>query len=102
MDPGSHVGISNQHKKHKSGRGPSNEHFWHVWLKSYLTVKGKQVRPNKYICVFTVTCQKNLGSVGQDKFFIFSSPGHSRPGELLSWVSVRHPSVSFSHLNLLL
>jgi hypothetical protein len=26
--------ISNQHQKHKSGREPSNEHFWHVWLKS--------------------------------------------------------------------
>jgi hypothetical protein len=26
--------ISNQHQKHKSGRGPSNEHFWQVWLKS--------------------------------------------------------------------
>ena len=24
--------ISNQHQKHKSGRGPSSEHFWHVWL----------------------------------------------------------------------
>ena len=33
--------------------------------------------------------------------FIFSSPGH-RPCELLSWVSVRRPSVSFSHLNFLL
>jgi hypothetical protein len=33
--------------------------------------------------------------------FLFSSPGH-RPCELLSWVSVRRPSVSFSHLNLLL
>jgi hypothetical protein len=32
---------------------------------------------------------------------IFSSPGH-RPCELLSWVSVRRPSVSFSHLTLLL
>jgi hypothetical protein len=31
----------------------------------------------------------------------FSSPGH-RPCELLSWVSVRRPSVRFSHLNLLL
>ena len=31
----------------------------------------------------------------------FSSPGH-RPCELLSWVSIRPPSVSFSHLNLLL
>jgi hypothetical protein len=26
--------ISNQRQKHKSGRGPSNEHFWQVWLKS--------------------------------------------------------------------
>jgi hypothetical protein len=26
--------ISNQHEKHKSGRGPSSEHFWQVWLKS--------------------------------------------------------------------
>jgi hypothetical protein len=33
--------------------------------------------------------------------FIFSSPGH-RPCELLSWVSICRPSVSFSHLNLLL
>ena len=24
--------ISNQHQKHKSGRGPSSEHFWEVWL----------------------------------------------------------------------
>ena len=26
--------ISNQHQKHKSGRGPSSEYFWQVWLKS--------------------------------------------------------------------
>ena len=26
--------ISNQHQKHTSGRGPSSEHFWQVWLKS--------------------------------------------------------------------
>ena len=25
----------------------------------------------KYICVFTVTCQKNLGSVGRDYFLFF-------------------------------
>ena len=24
--------ISNRHQKHKSGRGPSSEHFWQVWL----------------------------------------------------------------------
>ena len=26
--------ISNQHQKHKSGRGTSNEHFWQDWFKS--------------------------------------------------------------------
>ena len=26
--------ISNQHQKHKSGRGPSNEHFWQIWFNS--------------------------------------------------------------------
>ena len=26
--------ISNQHQKHKSGSGPSNEHFWQVWFNS--------------------------------------------------------------------
>ena len=31
---------------------------------------------------------------------IFCSPGH-RPCELLSWLSVCRPSISFSHLNLL-
>ena len=34
MDPGSHVGFQINAKKHKSGRGPSNEHFWQVWLQS--------------------------------------------------------------------
>jgi hypothetical protein len=33
MDPG-RCWISNQHQKHKSGRGPYNEHFWQVWFKS--------------------------------------------------------------------
>ena len=31
------------------------------------------VRPKKNICVFTVTCQKNLGSVGRDLFFLLSA-----------------------------
>jgi hypothetical protein len=26
--------ILNQHQKHKSGRGSSNEHFWQVWFNS--------------------------------------------------------------------
>ena len=32
MDPGSHVGFQISTKKKKSGRGPSSEHFWQVWL----------------------------------------------------------------------
>ena len=26
--------ISNQHQKHKSCSGPSNEHFWQAWFNS--------------------------------------------------------------------
>jgi hypothetical protein len=39
------------------------------------------VRPKINICVFTVTCQKNLGSVGLDYFFFFfiiDKTGNSR------------------------
>jgi hypothetical protein len=28
-------------------------------------------KAKKYICVFTVTCQKNLGSVGRDYYYFF-------------------------------
>jgi hypothetical protein len=31
MDPASHIGFQ---ISTKSGRGPPNEHFWQVWLKS--------------------------------------------------------------------
>ena len=31
------------------------------------------IRPKKNICVFTVTCQKNLGSVGINFFFFLLS-----------------------------
>ena len=34
IGPGSHVEFLIYTKKHKSGRGPSNEHLWQVWLKS--------------------------------------------------------------------
>ena len=41
-----------------------------------------RLRPNKKICVFTVTCQKNLGSVGRHLvlFYLFfiSKTGNSR------------------------
>jgi hypothetical protein len=39
------------------------------------------VRPKKNICVFTVPCQKNLGSVGINFFFFFfiiDKTGNSR------------------------
>ena len=39
--------------------------------------------------------------MGRQFKYLFSSPGH-RPCELLSWLGVRRPSVSFSHLNNLL
>ena len=38
---------------------------------------------------------------GKGSHLLFSSPGH-RPCELLSWVSVHRPSISFSHWTLLL
>ena len=39
--------ISNQHQKHKSGRGPSNEHFWQVWLKSVQRFQRRRVKWEK-------------------------------------------------------
>jgi hypothetical protein len=39
--------ISNQHQKHKSGRGPSNERFWQVWLKSVLWFQRRRFKCEK-------------------------------------------------------
>jgi hypothetical protein len=39
--------ISDRHKKHKSGRGPSNEHVWQVWLKSVLQFQRRRVKCEK-------------------------------------------------------
>jgi hypothetical protein len=39
--------ISNQHQKHKSGRGPSNEDFWQVWLKSVQRFKRRRFKCEK-------------------------------------------------------
>ena len=33
--------------------------------------KNSNIRPNKKICVFTVTCQQNLGSVGRHYYYFF-------------------------------
>jgi hypothetical protein len=60
--------ISNQHQKHKSSRGPSNEHFWQVWLKSVQRFQSRKFKCEKLADGRTLTHDK-------------SSPGH-RPGEL--------------------
>ena len=39
--------ISNQHQKQKSGRGPSNEHLWQVWLKSVQRFQRRRVKCEK-------------------------------------------------------
>ena len=39
--------ISNQHQKHKSGRGPSSEHFWQVWLISVQRFQSRRFKCEK-------------------------------------------------------
>ena len=40
------------------------------------------LKPNKKICVFTVTCQKNLGSVDRHKMF-FLLLLSAKPGKIV-------------------
>ena len=51
--------ISNQHQKHKSGRGPSNEHFWQVWLKSVLRFQRRRFKCEKLTNGRTLTHDKS-------------------------------------------
>ena len=39
--------ISDQCQKHKSGRGPSNEQLWQVWLKSVHRFQRRRVKCEK-------------------------------------------------------
>jgi hypothetical protein len=39
--------ISDLHQKHKSGRGPSNEHLWQVWWKSSQRFQRRRVKCEK-------------------------------------------------------
>ena len=60
--------ISNQHRKHKSGRGPSSEHLWQVCLKTVLRFQRRRVKCEKLTDGRTLTHDR-------------SSPG-LWPGEL--------------------
>ena len=39
--------VSDLHQKHKSGRGPSNEHLWQVWLESVQRFQRRRVKCEK-------------------------------------------------------
>ena len=51
--------ISNQHQKHKSGRGSSSEHFWQVWLKSVQRFQRRRVKCEKLTDGLTTTHDKS-------------------------------------------
>jgi hypothetical protein len=51
--------ISNQHQQHKSGRGPSNEHFWQVWLKSVQRFQRRRFKCEKLTDGRTLTHDKS-------------------------------------------
>ena len=62
--------ISNQHQKHNSGRGPSSEHFWQVWLISVQWFQRKRFKCEKLTDGRTLTHDKSSHGL--------------RPGELKS------------------
>ena len=51
---------------------------------------GNSLGPKKNICVFTVTCQKNLGSVGWDKNIIFFFLLSTKPEIVVSGIRFRY------------
>jgi hypothetical protein len=51
---------------------------------------GNSLGPKKNICVFTVTCQKNLGSVGWDKNIFFFFLLSTKPEIVVSGIRFRY------------
>ena len=51
--------IWNQHQKHKSGRGPSSEHFRQVWLKSVQRFQRRRFKCEKLTDGRTLTHDKS-------------------------------------------
>ena len=79
--------ISNQHQKHKSGRGPSSEHFWQVWLKSVQQFQRRRFKCEKLTDGRTLTHDKSSHGLW--------------PGELkTNWSYVKTMSCSGSHLGI--
>ena len=71
--------ISNQHQKHKSGRGPSSEHFWQVWLKSLWKANGRtEDYPWQKLTWPMARWAKNNASVADDAYLTMSGSYTSR------------------------
>ena len=64
--------ISNQHQKHKSGRGPSSEHFWQVWLISVQRFQRRRFKCEKLTDGRTLTHDKSSHGLwpGELKIYI--------------------------------
>jgi hypothetical protein len=55
--------ISNQHQKHKSGRGSSSEHFWQVWLISVQRFQRRRFKCEKLTDGRTNRFEPNLAEM---------------------------------------
>ena len=66
--------ISNQDQKHKSGRGPSSEHFWQVWLISVQRFQRRRSKCEKPTDGRTLTHDKSSHGLwpGELKIYILS------------------------------
>ena len=62
--------ISNQHQKHKSGRGLSNENLWQVWLKSVQRFQRRRVKCEKLTHGRTLTHDKSSHGLWPDELKI--------------------------------
>ena len=59
--------ISNQHQKHKSSRGSSNEHFWQVWFNSVQWFQRRRFKCEKLTHGRTLIHDKNRWAKKKNK-----------------------------------
>ena len=85
--------ISNQHQKHKSGRGPSSEHFWQVWLKSVQRFQSRKFKCEKLTDGRTLTHDKSSHGLwpGELKTKKMSNTDPTKKPEVKSLL-IRHSS----------